>query len=111
MLVLLSSWDAKKWEPTASLQLILTQTKNQLVCNSCRGDIFGLIVRCIVAKQFGATEFVNPKTINKPIQQHLVELTGGLDFTFECVGNVQTMVSDILCRALFVVCLCVESFH
>ena len=45
------------------------------------------------AKQFGATEFLNPKDYDKPTQQVLIEKTdGGLDFTFECVGNVQTMV-------------------
>lgn len=45
-----------------------------------------------VAKQFGVTEFVNPKDHDKPIQQVLVEMTdGGLDYTFECVGNVLTM--------------------
>ena len=36
---------------------------------------------------------MNPKDYEKPIQQVLVELTdGGLDFTFECIGNVHTMV-------------------
>lgn len=45
-----------------------------------------------VAKQFGCTEFVNPKDFDKPIQEVLVEKTdGGLDYTFECVGNVNTM--------------------
>lgn len=45
-----------------------------------------------VAKKFGVTEFVNPADHEKPIQQVLVELTdGGLDYTFECVGNVKTM--------------------
>lgn len=45
-----------------------------------------------IAKQFGATEFVNPKDVTKPFQEHLVELTdGGLDYTFECIGNVITM--------------------
>lgn len=44
------------------------------------------------AKQFGATECVNPNDYNKPIQQVLVEMTdGGLDYTFEAVGNVLTM--------------------
>lgn len=47
------------------------------------------------AKKFGVTEFINPKDYNKPIQDVLIELTdGGLDFTFECVGNVNTMVSS-----------------
>ncbi|XP_050574121.1 alcohol dehydrogenase class-3 [Bombus affinis] len=45
-----------------------------------------------LAKKFGCTEFLNPKDYNKPVQEVLVELTdGGLDFTFECVGNVNTM--------------------
>ena len=45
-----------------------------------------------VAEQFGCTEFVNPNDYKKPIQEVLAEKTdGGLDFTFECVGNVHTM--------------------
>lgn len=47
-----------------------------------------------IAKAFGCTEFVNPKDYDKPIQQVLIEKTdGGLDYTFECIGNVKTMVS------------------
>jgi len=37
---------------------------------------------------------VNPKDHSKSIQDVLVELTdGGLDYTFECIGNVATMVN------------------
>jgi S-(hydroxymethyl)glutathione dehydrogenase/alcohol dehydrogenase len=45
------------------------------------------------AKQFGGTEFVNPTKLNgKSIQEHLVEITdGGLDYTFDCTGNVGVM--------------------
>ncbi|KAK9507551.1 hypothetical protein O3M35_007380 [Rhynocoris fuscipes] len=44
------------------------------------------------AKKFGVTECINPKDFTKPIQEVLIELTdGGLDYTFECVGNVATM--------------------
>ncbi|XP_015174398.1 PREDICTED: alcohol dehydrogenase class-3 [Polistes dominula] len=44
------------------------------------------------AKTFGCTELINPKDHSKPIQEVLVELTdGGLDYTFVCVGNVQSM--------------------
>ncbi|KVI12340.1 Alcohol dehydrogenase, C-terminal [Cynara cardunculus var. scolymus] len=40
------------------------------------------------AKEFGVTEFVNPKDYEKPIQQVLVDMTdGGVDYSFECVGN------------------------
>lgn len=44
-------------------------------------------------KKFGFTDFINPKKYDKPIQELLIEMTdGGLDYTFECIGNVQTMV-------------------
>lgn len=46
-----------------------------------------------IAKRFGATEFVNPKDHSKPIQEVLVEMTdGGVDYSFECIGNVGIMV-------------------
>lgn len=46
-----------------------------------------------LAKQFGITDFVNPNDHSgKPIQEVLVQMTdGGLDHTFECVGNVNIM--------------------
>jgi S-(hydroxymethyl)glutathione dehydrogenase/alcohol dehydrogenase len=47
-------------------------------------------------EKFGATDFVNPKMLNKPIQQELVAMTdGGLDFTFDCTGNVDVMRSAL----------------
>lgn len=46
-----------------------------------------------IAQEFGATELVNPKDHSKPIQEVLVDMTdGGVDFSFECVGNVAIMV-------------------
>ncbi|XP_070835633.1 alcohol dehydrogenase 1-like [Chaetodon trifascialis] len=48
------------------------------------------------AKVFGATDFVNPKDHNKPISQVLSEMTdGGVDFSMECVGNVEVMHSAL----------------
>ncbi|CAO1398085.1 unnamed protein product [Diamesa serratosioi] len=45
-----------------------------------------------IAKKFGCTEFVNPKQCSKPLPEHLVDMSdGGLDYTFECIGNVITM--------------------
>lgn len=50
-----------------------------------------------VGEQFGCTEFLNPKDFDKPIQQVLVEKTdGGVDFSFECIGNVGTMRSALV---------------
>merc|ERR1712137_433013 len=45
-----------------------------------------------LAKQFECTECISPADYDKPIQEVLVEMTdGGLDYTFECIGNVNTM--------------------
>lgn len=44
------------------------------------------------AKQLGATDFINPKDYDRPIQEVIVELTdGGVDYSFEAIGNVNTM--------------------
>ncbi|MFC3648542.1 S-(hydroxymethyl)glutathione dehydrogenase/class III alcohol dehydrogenase [Planctobacterium marinum] len=51
-----------------------------------------------LAKKLGATECVNPKNYDKPIQEVIVELTdGGVDFSFECIGNVDVMRSALEC--------------
>ncbi|KAH9321242.1 hypothetical protein KI387_015881, partial [Taxus chinensis] len=49
-------------------------------------------------KDFGVTEFVNPKDHDKPIQQVLVDMTdGGVDYSFECIGNVSIMRAALEC--------------
>jgi len=51
-----------------------------------------------IAKSLGATDTVNPKEFDKPIQEVIVEMTdGGVDYSFECVGNVQLMRSALEC--------------
>ena len=52
----------------------------------------------VAAKNFGVTEFVNPKDHDKPIQQVLIDLTdGGVDYSFECIGNVSVMRAALEC--------------
>jgi S-(hydroxymethyl)glutathione dehydrogenase/alcohol dehydrogenase len=51
-----------------------------------------------MARQFGATDFINPKKYSDPIQDVIVELTdGGVDYSFECIGNVNVMRSALEC--------------
>jgi S-(hydroxymethyl)glutathione dehydrogenase/alcohol dehydrogenase len=51
-----------------------------------------------LAKQLGATDLVNPKSFDKPIQEVIVEMTdGGVDYSFECIGNVNVMRSALEC--------------
>jgi S-(hydroxymethyl)glutathione dehydrogenase/alcohol dehydrogenase len=49
-------------------------------------------------EKFGMTHFVNPKEIEGDLVPHLVELTGGgADYSFECIGNVNTMRQALEC--------------
>ncbi|KJH73948.1 MULTISPECIES: S-(hydroxymethyl)glutathione dehydrogenase/class III alcohol dehydrogenase [unclassified Pseudomonas] len=51
-----------------------------------------------IARQLGATDFINPKDYDQPIQDVIVELTeGGVDYSFECIGNVKLMRAALEC--------------
>lgn len=51
-----------------------------------------------LAKKLGATDCINPNDFDKPIQEVIVEMTdGGVDFSFECIGNVNVMRSALEC--------------
>jgi S-(hydroxymethyl)glutathione dehydrogenase/alcohol dehydrogenase len=52
-----------------------------------------------MARQFGMTDFVNPKTMSHDqLVGHLVELTGGgADYSFECIGNTDVMRAALEC--------------
>ena len=51
-----------------------------------------------IARDFGMTHFVNPKSVSGDLVGHLVELTGGgADYSFECIGNVEVMRQALEC--------------
>jgi len=51
-----------------------------------------------LAKQLGATACINPKDYDQPIQDVIVEMTdGGVEYSFECIGNVDVMRSALEC--------------
>ena len=50
-----------------------------------------------LARQFGATHFINPKNVENLVD-HIIGLTdGGVDYSFECIGNTQTMRQALEC--------------
>ena len=50
-----------------------------------------------LGRQFGMTDFVNPKE-HADLVGHLIELTqGGVDYSFECIGNTTTMRQALEC--------------
>ncbi len=51
-----------------------------------------------LAEKFGMTHFVDPNQAGDDLVAHLVELTGGgADYSFECIGNVNTMRQALEC--------------
>ncbi|WP_211217670.1 S-(hydroxymethyl)glutathione dehydrogenase/class III alcohol dehydrogenase [Novispirillum itersonii] len=51
-----------------------------------------------IARKLGATDCVNPRDFDRPIQDVLVDMTdGGVDYSFECIGNVNVMRSALEC--------------
>lgn len=51
-----------------------------------------------LAKQLGATDVINPQNFDAAIQDVIVEMTdGGVDYSFECIGNVNVMRQALEC--------------
>jgi len=51
-----------------------------------------------MARMLGATDFINPSKYDQPIQDVIVNLTdGGVDYSFECIGNTNVMRSALEC--------------
>ncbi|MBM5820917.1 MAG: S-(hydroxymethyl)glutathione dehydrogenase/class III alcohol dehydrogenase [Cyanobacteria bacterium K_Offshore_surface_m2_011] len=51
-----------------------------------------------IAGQLGATECLDPKAFDAPIQEVVIDRTdGGVDYSFECIGNVQVMRAALEC--------------
>jgi S-(hydroxymethyl)glutathione dehydrogenase/alcohol dehydrogenase len=54
--------------------------------------------RRALAEKFGMTHFVNPREVQGDLVPYLVSLTGGgADFSFECIGDVNTMRQALEC--------------
>jgi S-(hydroxymethyl)glutathione dehydrogenase/alcohol dehydrogenase len=50
-----------------------------------------------LARRFGMTDFVNPKDVDNVVAT-IVEMTGGgVDYSFECIGNVDVMRQALEC--------------
>ncbi|MEC9346591.1 MAG: S-(hydroxymethyl)glutathione dehydrogenase/class III alcohol dehydrogenase [Pseudomonadota bacterium] len=52
-----------------------------------------------LARKFGMTDFINPDTVGlDKVVQAIVDLTdGGVDYSFECIGNVNVMRQALEC--------------
>ena len=50
-----------------------------------------------MARKFGMTDFINPKTVENTVDS-IGQLTdGGVDYSFECIGNIKVMREALEC--------------
>jgi S-(hydroxymethyl)glutathione dehydrogenase/alcohol dehydrogenase len=50
-----------------------------------------------LGRQFGMTDFINPSEVENVVD-HIVQMTGGgVDYSFECIGNVNVMRQALEC--------------
>lgn len=50
-----------------------------------------------LAEKFGMTDFINPKKIENVVEAIVDVTKGGADYSFECIGNVDTMRQALEC--------------
>ncbi|MGB5493685.1 MAG: S-(hydroxymethyl)glutathione dehydrogenase/class III alcohol dehydrogenase [Sedimenticolaceae bacterium] len=54
-----------------------------------------------MAKALGATDFINPNEVGGSVAENIVEMTsGGVDYSFECIGNVHVMRDALECTRM-----------
>ena len=53
--------------------------------------------RVDLAKKFGMTDFINPNKVDNVVEAILDVTGGGADYSFECIGNVNTMRQALEC--------------
>ena len=50
-----------------------------------------------LAKKFGMTDFINPKDVDNVVQAIIDMTNGGVDYSFECIGNTDVMRQALEC--------------
>ena len=51
-----------------------------------------------IARALGATDFINPKELSGSVTEAIIDMTdGGVDYSFECIGNVHVMREALEC--------------
>jgi S-(hydroxymethyl)glutathione dehydrogenase/alcohol dehydrogenase len=50
-----------------------------------------------LARKFGMTDFINPEEVDNVVEAVVDATNGGVDYSFECIGNVNTMRQALEC--------------
>ncbi|CAM6107469.1 unnamed protein product [Calypogeia fissa] len=98
-------WNTAKVEAGATVAIFGLGSVGLAVAEGAKAagasEVIGIDIdanKFAIAKDFGVTKFINPKDHEQPIQQVIVDMTdGGVDYSFECIGNVNVMRSALEC--------------
>ncbi|CAM6089322.1 unnamed protein product [Calypogeia fissa] len=98
-------WNTAKVEANSSVAVFGLGTVGLAVAEGAKAagakEIIGIdidVAKFERAKDFGVTKFINPKDHEQPIQQVIADMTdGGVDYSFECIGNVKLIRSALEC--------------
>lgn len=97
-------WNTTKVPPGASVAVFGIGAVGLAVVQAAKaagaGRIFGIDINAKkekIFREFGGTDFINPKDHpDKTIQQVLIEMTKwGVEYTYDCTGNVAVMRSAL----------------
>ncbi|TDI62205.1 MAG: S-(hydroxymethyl)glutathione dehydrogenase/class III alcohol dehydrogenase [Alphaproteobacteria bacterium] len=50
-----------------------------------------------IARKFGMTDFINPRDVDNVVEAITDLTSGGVDYSFECIGNVEVMRQALEC--------------
>jgi len=98
-------WNAAKVEKGANVAIFGLGTVGLAVAEGAKAAGAARIIgvdldpfKIEQAKSFGVTEGLNPKDSKKSTQETIIEMTdGGVDYSFDCTGNVSVMRSALEC--------------
>ena len=98
-------WNTTKVEPNSSVAVFGLGAVGLAVIQGAKmagaGRIIGVDInpdKFKSAVALGATDCVDSSKLDKPVQQHIVEMTKwGVDYTFDCTGNTNVMRSALEC--------------
>lgn len=98
-------WNTAKVEPGASVAVFGLGAVGLAVIEGCVKAGASRIIAVDInpdkfelARQWGATDCINPRDSEEPIQKVIVGMTEwGVDYSFECIGNVEVMRAALEC--------------
>ncbi|KAF8379923.1 hypothetical protein HHK36_027388 [Tetracentron sinense] len=94
-----AAWNTANVQPGSSVAIFGLGAVGLAVAEGARSRgasrIIGVDInpdKCIKGQTMGVMDFVNPKDLKNPVHEKIREMTGGgVDYSFECAGNLDVL--------------------